>query len=87
MFIHFFFKRKEGGERNTNVRNIDPLPHVHAPTRNRTHNLLVCGMVLQPSHLARVKSVIFFKCLSYNFLFKVQHKDYELRISFDIFTN
>ena len=42
-------RKREREERNIDVRNISQLPPIRAPTGNRTHDLWVYGMMLQPT--------------------------------------
>ena len=44
-------ERQRKRERERDVRNIDLLPLVGSPTRNRTCNLLVYGTMVQPTEL------------------------------------
>ena len=42
-------RREKQREKYQCERNIDPLPPIHAPTRDQTHNLSVYRMALQPT--------------------------------------
>ena len=59
MYMLIFLERSRWGERERK-RNIDGVPSACTPTRDRTHNLLVCRRIFQPTEpFSQGDSVIF----------------------------